>query len=293
MPSLLDLPHHAISRILFERWKIDSKYTYILSILYTCKQLYYDHYYVLFLLAPLVLGKATTATSSKSLHKLAETGVNCKIKSVYFVQPTKAIIQQTEMFSTLVSVSISTSLNDLLSIVYKLPSSVTELSLCVTKNGMRSRPPETVLPAFKLKKLTFKSICCIRRSNFFSFYDTIKGPLTKNVTDLKYYKRHSPGRVVCNLLSQLIQDNISTLVLLEMETINLDQLWFQLKDHIPNNNNKIAVIKVNHMATNLEVIAQLIKICKEMHYTNNLLGHKWIWWQNEDGALMQKVVATK
>ena len=293
MPSLLDLPHHAISRILFERWKMNYKYAPVLSILYTCKQLYYDHYYILFLLAPLVLGKAPTATSSKSLHKLVKTGASSKIKTVYFVQPIKIIIQQTKMFSTLVSVSISTSLNDLLSIVYKLPSSVTELSLCVTKNGMRGRPPEAVLPTFKLKKLTFKSICCIRRSNFFSFYDTIKGPLTKNVTDLKYYKRHSPGRVVCNLLSQLIQDNISTLVLLEMETINLDQLWFQLKDHIPNNNNKIAVIKVNHMATNLEVVAEIIKICKEIHYTNNLLGYKWIWWQNEDRTLMQKVVATK
>lgn len=293
--TLVDLPHHAISKIIYERWNMDNKYQHVLSILFTCKQIYYEHYHILYMLRPLVLGKAENSTSSKDLQKLIQIRACCKIRKIYVVRPSKSLILQVEMFPNLKTASISTSLKDLLNIVYKLPPTVTELNLCLTKNGLRATTTEILnVPTFKLKRLKFSSVRCIRRTRFSSFYDTIMGPITRITTDPNYYKRSSPGKLVCNLLARLIKDNISTLVMLDFETVHFDQINLVLKELIFNfgSPNRLQVIKVNQLGSDQNTTYKLIDICKELHFTNNHLGLKYIIQKKEEG-LIQKIVATK
>ncbi|CAD1809349.1 hypothetical protein FOB58_003329 [Candida parapsilosis] len=294
-PTLLNLPHHAIAKIMFERWKLDRKYQPILSLLYTCKQLYYDHYHILYMLTPLVLGKSKDSTHPRDLQKWVRTRACCKIRTIYLIKPKKAIIMVVHRFPNLETVSISTSVNDIITILYKLPPSVSDLSLCITRNGMRKTVLEVVnVPTFKLKKLKFNSVCCIRRTRFSSFYDTIVGPITRNSTDPHYYKQFSPAKLVTILLAKLINGSLSTLQELDVETIHFDQVNLVLKSLMFNfgSPSKIQALKVDKLGWDQAATLDLIEICKKLHFTDNHLGLKYIL-QNQNGVVVQKVIANK
>ncbi|KAI5949109.1 hypothetical protein KGF57_004939 [Candida theae] len=296
MTTLLDLPHHAISRIIFERWKMDYKYRNILSILYTCKQIYHDHYYVLYLLRPLVLGNTPFSTPLQGLQKLVQIGACCKIKTLYLIQPNKQLISSVTLFKSLVSVSISASLNDILNAMDKLPATVTDLTLCMTRNGMRlTKTQALTVPQLKLKTLIFRSLCCIRRASLSSFYDMIMRPIARGVDDSKYYKTNSPGKSVCELLAKLIHGSISTLKLLDLETVNAGQVTAVVEELIRKARtiHKIQVITVDQLGSNFDTAFKLLKICRKLRYINNPLNLEYILHRNEDGTVVQKLVATK
>lgn len=82
--------------------------------------------------------------------------------------------------------------------------------------------------------------------------------------------------------------------MLDFETVHFDQINLVLKELIFNfgSPNRLQVIKVNQLGSDQNTTYKLIDICKELHFTNNHLGLKYIIQKKEEG-LIQKIVATK
>ncbi|KAI5956208.1 hypothetical protein KGF54_000683 [Candida jiufengensis] len=270
--TILDLPSNVIDKIMFERWIIDKKIKNVLSFLYTCKFIYNNHKNIIFKLTPLTLGLYKNYIDDKIIQSLVENNLVKRINSVYAYP--KCCSNYISLFKNLRIVSISTSFNDLLQIIERLPKTTTILSITLTKISKDIISSPASIPNLSLKYLKFNSLKCIKRADKRSILKHISNnSTTDSLTN--YYQQNSPAKQISKLIATLIKENISTLQNVSMECISLTQIYLALVD----SNFKFEIDKmidtINFdQTTHIPLIncEKWLKVVSKLIYINNYLS---------------------
>ncbi|CAK9441491.1 uncharacterized protein LODBEIA_P53590 [Lodderomyces beijingensis] len=294
--SILDLPYPLISRILYERWRMDHSFQHILPMMKTCKELYLQHG-MLYILQPLNIGASSICMLDEAVERIIQQQAASRIRAISFYSPTTHQSSKVSEFRNLTTVSVLANLNVLQRMLAFLPASVQHLSIILEVSRLVRFSKINIAP-FNLKTLTFRSTSCLKRTRKLSFLDVINSLYAKADSDRGFYEMKSTARQVAVLLADLVYSNRKSLEYLDLKMISLIQVYFAMRDQ----GYKLSSIKFPQLEKihvdqttmySVPFLTYWLKVSKELIYDNDYLAVKYVMKMDANGQLHVQKDVTK
>lgn len=255
-PRILVLPHEVIAKILQYKYARDLKLKNVYNMIITCKEMYYNHVSLLYILEPVVvsLAKYPNGISIESLQLLNKTGICKQVKCLDWILTPKLtttkkyqefIINCISYFPRLTSMQLSVNSLDLFANLTKLPPSVTTLEINITTQVNPAWNLVDIsqnITKLKLKVLKFKSFYPLSLKKY--YYPIVRSTLVSKsplyswlaINDnIPNAHKNSPINQVCEVLAVLLYNSKSTLHYLHIEKLHpvflfrvMDRLFYPI-----------------------------------------------------------------
>ncbi|CAX41586.1 conserved hypothetical protein [Candida dubliniensis CD36] len=315
--SILALPYPIIARILYECWKETYKVCSILPMLCTCKQLYYGYKYMLYTLRPLVIINKSTKNTGKDciscsgfLKLLQDTRIRQKLDTLclhlfpamFNNKSVSSIVTNLNQFSNLTHLIIHVkSMEWLVQWIKHFPTTITILKITLVKHVMSSSSSlntETFsIPEFQLKQLKFQSLVPLQKKKLcygLSIISTAASTYTPQTIEERY-KSNLPLFQTGQVLANLIHANRESLQFMELEMINLNEIYLILQQQYGFNNQcskyftTLNLLKVDQ-CTNYPILqlSHWLRNCKQIIYLNHFLSTFIVLQQNSSSNVIKE-----
>lgn len=315
--SILALPYPIIARILYECWKETYKVCLILPMLCTCKQLYYGYKYMLYTLRPLVIINKSTKNTGKDcilcsgfLKLLQDTRIRQKLDTLclhlfpamFNNKLVLSIVTNLNQFSNLTHLIIHVkSMEWLVQWIKHFPTTITILKITLVKHVMSSSSSlntETFsIPEFQLKQLKFQSLVPLQKKKLcygLSIISTAASTYTPQTIEERY-KSNLPLFQTGQVLANLIHANRESLQFMELEMINLNEIYLILQQQYGFNNQcskyftTLNLLKVDQ-CTNYPILqlSHWLRNCKQIIYLNHFLSTFIVLQQNSSSNVIKE-----